>query len=110
MIATGKRFTAIVRGDDDALHIREFESAAQAARAACERELQQPNATLTGISTADLAREFGLHPKTVRRAWARGELPGIEHSRNRVLIPRPIANLARRYGMARVCHWIKELS
>ena len=100
------RYRALVRGDDDALHIREFQTAAAAALAAADRELKQPTVELRAVHSADLAREFGLSPRTVRRAWQRGELPAIEHGAHKLMVPTPIVALCRRYGLARVCRFM----
>lgn len=94
-------YGAMIRGDDGNLHIRHYRTPAQAAAmAAAHRELHEP-AILTGagIKSAALARELGLCGKTIRRAYAAGELPGIEHGPKTLIIPHKVARAVRTYGL-----------
>ena len=98
---------ALVCGDDGNLHIRRFPSAADAAAASCGRELPSPTeidavcGKRSGMMRATaFAREMGVHPRTVRRQWARGGLPGCREDGPHLLkVPTHLLRLAHAYGL-----------
>lgn len=100
-MSAAPKFGALVRGDDDNLHIRHFHTAASAAAiAAAQRDLAMPpDARSAGIRSADLARELGVSSVTIRRAWKAGELPAKEHGERTLIIPHRIARLVRTFGL-----------
>lgn len=100
-MSAAPKFGALVRGDDDNLHIRHFHTAASAAAiASAQRDLAMPpDARSAGIRSADLARELGVSSVTIRRAWKAGELPAKEHGERTLIIPHKIARLVRTFGL-----------
>ena len=102
------RYAALMRGDDGNLHIRRYRSAQEAAAVAALRELPEAREDLKGIKSHAFARQLGVHPKTIRRMWSRGDLPGILHGPRTLLIPRLICRLARTYGLIGVARMIRQ--
>lgn len=96
-LASGNH-SALVRGDDGNLHIRHFPTAADAARVAAEREIAG-RSIKGGLLSFKLARDLGVHPKTIRRRWERGELPGVEHGERTLVIPHEACRLVKIYGL-----------
>lgn len=103
----GMPHPAFVRGEDGMLHIRHFSSAADAAAAACGRELPTP-AQIEAVSgrragwmlSPEFAKHLGVHPVTIRRQWARGGLPGCREDGPRLLrVPTRLLRLAHAYGL-----------
>ncbi|PAW75141.1 MAG: hypothetical protein B9S38_02325 [Verrucomicrobiia bacterium Tous-C4TDCM] len=89
---------ALTRTDTGGLDLRWFPTAAAAAEVAKDREIAPPKPA-RGILVGKLAQELGLHPRTVRRAWQNGQIPGVELSARRLLIPRDACNLIKTYGL-----------
>jgi hypothetical protein len=70
------------------------------AHVAAEREICGTTRENTkGVLSYKLARELGLHPKTIRRRWKQGDLPGIEHGERTLVIPHHACRLVRTYGL-----------
>ena len=47
-----------------------------------------------------MARRLGIHPKTIRRQFARGCLPGtVEHGPRLLMVPMHLIRLAEKYGL-----------
>jgi len=106
--ATSGTFAALVCGDDENLHMRHFRTADEASAAmATRRELPTPQEIdlVMGrrggeMRSARLAREIGVHPRTVRRQFERGGLPGAkEHGARILTIPMYLYRLITAYGM-----------
>lgn len=55
-----------------------------------------------GVKSHMLARRIGVHPKTIRRAWKRGDLPGIAHGPRCLMIPWNVCKLVTQFGLLRV--------
>jgi transposase-like protein len=48
----------------------------------------------------ELAAKLGIHPRTLRRQFARGGLPGaVEHGERILMVPTRLLRLARAYGL-----------
>lgn len=69
------------------------------ARIAAERAIAGRPGTGKGVKSSDLARQIGVHPRTIRRRWAKGELPGIEHGEHTLIIPHEAVRLVKSYGL-----------
>lgn len=105
--ATGK-FSAFVRGDDGNLHIRHFDTAAEAA-AVNSRHEDLPSVEQIQIvcgrrggfiKSTVLARKIGVSGRTIRRAFDRGDLPGAkEHGERILLVPEHVHRLIIAYGL-----------
>lgn len=55
------------------------------------------------MRSTEFARGLSISPRTVRRAYARGALPGaIEHSAHILMIPTHLFRLAATYGLRHV--------
>jgi len=55
------------------------------------------------IRHTEFARELGLHPRTVRRQFVRGGLPGAkEHSERVLMVPMHLLRLAKVWGLRQV--------
>lgn len=124
---------ALFRDDRGNLQIRSFATAAEAAAASSEsRELVIPPpvprtinalAVMTAptlppnpaqleaillrkggnIKHSDFARRLGIHPRTVKRQWLRGGLPGaVQHSTHILMVPAHLLRVAQAYGLAQV--------
>lgn len=115
---------ALIRGDDGNVHIRRFDTAAQAATASRDREIGTPNierrtpntqvpsaeevAAVIGKRSGEMrhtefARELGISPRIVREQYKRGGLPGTkEHSAYILIVPTHLLRLARTYGLRQV--------
>lgn len=101
-------FAALVRGEDGNLHMRHFPTAADACTASSHLE-RTPDAEQVRIvcgrrggeiKSTKLAREIGVHPRTIRRAFERGELPGCkEHGPRILMVPMHIYRLIMAYGL-----------
>ena len=98
------RHAALVRGDDEGLHVRHFPTASAAAKASQAREI----APEPGLRSTLLARKIGVHPRTLRRAHDRGELPGIKHGERLLIIPRRVCRLVMTHGLLGVAGMIKR--
>lgn len=107
------RHAALVRGDDNALHVRRFATARGAALIAQGREYREPNTagiTMTVRRRAhaemrhtEFAQELGISQRLVRAAFNRGELPGAkEHSAYILMVPAELLRLAKIYGLRQV--------
>lgn len=107
------RHAALFRNDKGGLEIRHFATATDAARASAAIETgPQPSAeelqTVIGkrggdMRSTDFARRLGIHPRTVRRMYARRELPGArEHGERILLVPAHLLRLALAYGLRHV--------
>ena len=47
-----------------------------------------------------MARQLGIHPKTIRRQYLRGGLPGAkEHGPRILMVPISLVRLAKIYGL-----------
>lgn len=88
MSRAANKFAALVRGDDGALHVRRFATAADAAGvAAREREFvpaypihpEDVKPTTKGWPPSRLARELGISSRTICRRCERDQLPYINH-------------------------------
>lgn len=123
---------ALFRDDRGNLQIRSFPTAAEAAAASSEsRDLVLPPpvprtihalavmaAPVTptvaqldaiiarkggNIKHSDFARRLGIHPRTVKRQWLRGGLPGaVQHSTHILMVPAHLLRVAQAYGLAQV--------
>lgn len=52
------------------------------------------------ISSTEVAKRIGVHPRTVRRAYKRGALPGAkEHGERILVIPMGVFRLIEAYGL-----------
>ncbi|WP_043586905.1 hypothetical protein [Geminisphaera colitermitum] len=114
MSRAANKFAALVRGDDGALHVRRFATAADAAGvAAREREFvpaypihpEDVKPTTKGWPPSRLARELGISSRTICRRCERDQLPYINHggaSRPYRLIPLHVVKLVKLYGLASV--------
>jgi hypothetical protein len=90
--------TALVREADGSLHVRRFETAAQATHASLDRELRPPKVRLIDHKT--FARRLGVGSKLVRHAFRRGTFPGaVEHSETLVVIPVRFLDMAHEHGL-----------
>lgn len=103
-------FGALVRNDRGGLEARRFATAADAAAVSCARELPTPDDihAVTGTRRGEMtstafAKALGIHPRTVRRLYARGGLPGAkEHGERILLVPTHLLRLATAYGLRQV--------
>lgn len=102
------KHSALVRGEDGNLHIRNFPTAAAACTASSHLERTPDAAQIQivcgrrggEIRSTKLAREIGVHPRTIRRAFERGELPGCkEHGERILMVPMHIYRLIMAYGL-----------
>jgi hypothetical protein len=51
----------------------------------------------------EFARRLGIHPRTLKRQWLRGGLPGAkQHSVNILVVPIRLLRLAEAYGLRQV--------
>ena len=51
----------------------------------------------------EFARRLGIHPRTLKRQWERGGLPGAkQHTRNILVVPVRLLRLAEAYGLRQV--------
>ncbi len=98
------RHAALVRGDDEGLHVRHFATAAEAATASQAREI----APEPGLKSTVLARRIGVHPRTLRRAHDRGELPGVKHGERILIIPRRVCRLVMTHGLLGVAGMVRR--
>jgi len=69
-------------------------------------------AVMTGsrgyIRSPEMARRLGVSTRTMRRAFARGELPGaVEHGQRILMVPRHLLRLAEAYGLRGLARIIK---
>lgn len=93
-------FAALTRTDMGGLAIRHFPTAADAARVAAEREIATTGrGSGRGVKSFELARKLGVHPKTIRRRWEAGDLPGIEQGDRTLIIPHEAVRLVSIYGL-----------
>lgn len=90
---------ALTRNDRGGLELRWFPTATDATEVAKKRELPTPARRPRGLLSTRLAEDLGLHPKTVRRAWLEGKIPGVELSPRRLLIPTETCDLIKSYGL-----------
>lgn len=117
---------ALFRDDRGNLQIRSFATAAEAAAVSCDRELPAtvpPPARTTPtpgtpapaliaavmarrggeIRHTEFARRLGIHPRTVKRLWLRGGLPGAkQHSERILVVPVHLLRLAETFGLRQV--------
>jgi hypothetical protein len=111
--ASDHRHAALVRGDDDALHVRRFATARGAALIAQGREYHEPDTAGITMSVrrrahaemrhTEFAQELGISQRLVRDAYKRGELPGAkEHSAYILMVPTDLLRLAKIYGLRHV--------
>jgi hypothetical protein len=103
---SGHRHSALVRGDDGALHVRRFATGDDARGASAARDLTPESiASIAGptsglMPSAVFARKLGIHPRTVRRLHARGALPGsVDHGARLLRVPAHLLRLAVVYGL-----------
>lgn len=96
--ARAPRFAALVRNDRGGLEVRRFHTSADAASATADRE-HRTDAMPDGLPSHVLAKQLGLHPKTVRRRWQAGEIPGIEHGPRTLVIPHRACRLIKIHGL-----------
>lgn len=55
------------------------------------------------MRSSAFAKALGISPRTVRRAFARGALPGaLEHGKHTLIVPVHLLRLASTYGLRRV--------
>lgn len=108
---------ALVRGDDGNLHVRQFPTAADASAASQHRELNPPRLDVLmiagkrsgSIRSPEFARRLGVHPRTIRRCFERGGLPGAKEHGQRILeIPLRLLRLAEAYGLRGVERMAKQ--
>jgi hypothetical protein len=104
--ALPQRHSALVRGDDGALHVRRFATGVDARSASAALELTPETvASIAGptsglMPSAVFARKLGIHPRTVRRLHARGALPGsVDHGARLLRVPAHLLRLAVVYGL-----------
>lgn len=117
--------SALVRGEDGGLHVRRFPTPALAREASRHREVVPPLAPwatpapdelarVAGpargeVSSTEFARRLKIHPRTVRRWFSAGGLPGArEHGPRTLRVPLRLLRLAQCYGLRRVVAWGKE--
>ena len=112
---------ALVRDDRGNIQIRSFRTAAEAAAVSCDRELSTTPALLApalpapaqiaavmarrggDIRHTEFARRLGIHPRTVKRQWLRGGLPGAkQHSERILVVPVHLLRLAEAFGLRQV--------
>lgn len=104
-VATTPQYAALIRGDDGGLDVRRFHTAADAAAASAasdgvfESGLSALDKRRKMTTSHDLARELGLHPKTVRRWVLRNEIPAIAHGPRLLMIPNRICQLVKLWGL-----------
>lgn len=105
------RHTALVRGDDGALHVRRFATARGAAFIASQqRDLEPPRPVVMTMRRraaemrhTEFAAELGISQRIVRAAFKRGELPGAkEHSAYILMVPTELLRLAKVWGLRHV--------
>ena len=124
---------AIIRDDRGDLQIRRFATPADAAAASADRELPAPGRTVrafdytrpkatpglpdltaaqidaiggqrTGeMRHTEFAHRLGISPRTVKRQWLRGGLPGAkQHSSHILMVPVRLLRIAQAYGLRQV--------
>lgn len=107
MRARANQHSALVRNDCDGLEVRRFATAAEATAVARVRDLPEPAevAAIAGrmggmMRASRFAREVGVHPRTVRRMYARGALPGAREDGPKLLkVPAWLLRLVAAYGL-----------
>lgn len=102
---------ALVRGDDGNLHLRRFATAEQAAEASRHLQDPMPVPSLDEVElvmgkrrgtmrSTEMARRLQVHPRTIRRAYENGWLPGAKEHGPRILeVPVHLYRLAEAYGL-----------
>jgi hypothetical protein len=103
---SGPQHSALVRGDDGGLHVRRFASGDAARAASAAREITPEDVASIAGPTAGLMRasafaaKVGVSPRTVRRMYARGALPGAREDGPHLLkVPVHLLRLATVYGL-----------
>lgn len=99
-----------VHADDTNLPLRLFAAAARDASANRGREFPSHKEVQLVIGRRSgemrhtaMARELGVHPRTIRRQFCRGGLPGAkEHGERILVVPTHLFRLAQAYGLRSV--------
>lgn len=106
---SGQPHSALVRGDDGGLHVRRFASGDDARAASAVRDIAPEDIAAVAGNTRGLVRasvfaqKVGVSPRTVRRMYARGALPGAREDGPRLLkVPAHLLRLAAAYGLRHV--------
>lgn len=97
--ARAPSYAALVRDDRGGLQLRRFHTSADAAAASDREQAGKVTPATDGLPSHVLAKQLGLHPKTLRRRWAAGEIPGIEHGPRTLVIPHRACRLIKMHGL-----------